>query len=346
MEGQRLALHPALVERGDQPVGEMQRRGRRRHRTGFAREHGLIVVAVGLVRRPLAGDIGRQRHLPGPLEQQLDGLVAHGSGAGSRLPRRARPRWPSRPRRNSMTSPSRTRLALRTNAHHSRRPSRLCSVAPTRASPRLPSSWAGMTRVSLNTSTSPGRRMSGRSSTLRSDSARALDQQHARRIARARGAKGDAIGRKVEVEKVDAHYCGVGRLLRRGFRQPAREPRPPVQPARARAPRPQERAFRPPLRPARAREPRPQERRFGRRRRHRTRRRRSAGAAAAGVAAGAGAAATTGGAGSGPPIVARTILVGCGRRLADRDAVDRRHALDHPAEGAVFVIQLEASARA
>src|SRR5688572_22319810 len=39
---------------------------------------------------------------------------------------------------------------------------------------------------------------------------RPLDEQQPRRIARARGAKGDAVGRKVEVEEVDAHYCGVG----------------------------------------------------------------------------------------------------------------------------------------
>src|SRR4051794_32152576 len=40
--------------------------------------------------------------------------------------------------------------------------------------------------------------------------ARPFDEEHARRVARARGTKGDAVGRKVEVEKVDAHYWGCG----------------------------------------------------------------------------------------------------------------------------------------
>ena len=67
---------PALVERGDQPVGEVQRRGRRGDRPLLAREHRLIIGAVGLVGGALAGDIGRQRHAAGALEQQLDRLVA------------------------------------------------------------------------------------------------------------------------------------------------------------------------------------------------------------------------------------------------------------------------------
>ena len=81
------------------------------------------------------------------MEQDRAGIVAGGL------------RVACTPSPNSMTSPSRTRLALRTNAHQLLRSSRLCSVAPTLASPRRPSSWAGMTRVSLNTSTSPGRRI-------------------------------------------------------------------------------------------------------------------------------------------------------------------------------------------
>ena len=63
-----------------------------------------------------------------------------------------------------------------------------------------------MTLVSLKTSTSPRpqqlrqvERLRGRRQLL------ALDQQQPRRIARARGPQGDAVGGKVEVEKVDAH---------------------------------------------------------------------------------------------------------------------------------------------
>ena len=68
------------------------------------------------------------------------------------------PRIAETPAGNSIRSPSRRRLALRTNACHRRRSIRLCSVAPMLASPRRPSSWAGITRVSLKTSRSPGLR--------------------------------------------------------------------------------------------------------------------------------------------------------------------------------------------
>ena len=43
---------PALVERRDQPGGEVQRRGRRGDRALLAREHRLVIVAVGRVGRP------------------------------------------------------------------------------------------------------------------------------------------------------------------------------------------------------------------------------------------------------------------------------------------------------
>ena len=54
----------------------MQRRGRGGDGALFLGEHGLIVVGVAGVDRPLAGDIGRQRHGAGAFEQQLDRLVA------------------------------------------------------------------------------------------------------------------------------------------------------------------------------------------------------------------------------------------------------------------------------
>ena len=75
MQRQRLALHAALVEQADQPVGEVQRGGRRGDRAFLLREHRLIILAVRLVGAALAGDIGRQRHRPRALEQQLDRLV-------------------------------------------------------------------------------------------------------------------------------------------------------------------------------------------------------------------------------------------------------------------------------
>ena len=76
MERERFALHSARVERGDQRVGEVQRGGRRGHRARFPREHRLVVVAVGGVGAALRRNIGRQRHLPGALEQHLDRLIA------------------------------------------------------------------------------------------------------------------------------------------------------------------------------------------------------------------------------------------------------------------------------
>ena len=76
-----------------------------------------------------------------------------------------------------------------------------------------------MTLVSLNTSTSPGWSSAGRSSTARSEMLVALDQQHPRRIARPRRAQRDAVGRKLEIEKVDAHQP-AGWALPRSWRRP------------------------------------------------------------------------------------------------------------------------------
>ncbi len=66
-----------------------------------------------------------------------------------------------------------------------------------------------MTRVSLTTSASPGRRKSGRSrDEAIVERAVRRDDEHARRVARAGGRERDALGRQVEVEEIDAHSQG------------------------------------------------------------------------------------------------------------------------------------------
>jgi len=56
----------ARLELGEGPLVEVQARGGRRHRAGFARIDRLIALPVGAVRRPI--DIGGQRHLAVRLE--------------------------------------------------------------------------------------------------------------------------------------------------------------------------------------------------------------------------------------------------------------------------------------
>ena len=74
-------LDACRFERGHQLGCEVKRGGGRRHRPLLPREHRLIVFGVPLVRRTLAGDIGRQRHASGAFEQHLDGLVPFESQA-------------------------------------------------------------------------------------------------------------------------------------------------------------------------------------------------------------------------------------------------------------------------
>ncbi len=145
MKRQRLPLHAAPVERFDQPIGEMQRRGRRGDCPRLSREHRLIIVAVGLVGSALACNIGGSGICPARSSSSSTGSspwkwsrIAPSSSRATALAFTPSPK--------SIKSPSRTRLALRTNAHQLLRPSRLWRVAPMLASPRRPSSCAGMTR--------------------------------------------------------------------------------------------------------------------------------------------------------------------------------------------------------
>src|SRR3546814_2658676 len=50
VQRQRLAAHARRVHRLDQPVGEVQGGGGGGNRARFGCEHGLIIVAVGVVR--------------------------------------------------------------------------------------------------------------------------------------------------------------------------------------------------------------------------------------------------------------------------------------------------------
>ena len=164
MEGQGLVADAGRGERGHQRGREMQRRGRRRDRAFLAREHRLIVVAVARVGRALAGDIGRQRHPAGALEQQLDRLVAgEGEQEGAVLGPFARHRRHVRAEIDpiAVAEP----LGIADEGAPGARP---FALVQRRADPRLaapPSSWAGMTLVSLKTSRSPRRSSAGRSRT-------------------------------------------------------------------------------------------------------------------------------------------------------------------------------------
>jgi hypothetical protein len=53
---------PARRQSCKQTLGEVQSRGRRRHRAFELREHGLIVAPVALIGCAPRGDVGRQRH--------------------------------------------------------------------------------------------------------------------------------------------------------------------------------------------------------------------------------------------------------------------------------------------
>ncbi len=71
VQGQRLVADPRLGKRRHQFGREMERRRGRGDGALLPREHRLIIGAVAVVGGAAAGDIRRQRHPPGALEQQL-----------------------------------------------------------------------------------------------------------------------------------------------------------------------------------------------------------------------------------------------------------------------------------
>ena len=74
VQSEHFAPYARYVERSDQPGGEMQRRGGRCDRAILGSEQGLVVLAILFVEFALAGNIGRQRHAAGTLQQHLDRL--------------------------------------------------------------------------------------------------------------------------------------------------------------------------------------------------------------------------------------------------------------------------------
>ena len=76
VQGQRLVANPGLSQRAQQFGGEVQSGGRRGHCAVFGGEHRLIVALVLRISRALARDVRRERHLPGAFEQQFDWLFA------------------------------------------------------------------------------------------------------------------------------------------------------------------------------------------------------------------------------------------------------------------------------
>src|SRR5260221_4086990 len=85
----------------------------------------------------------------------------------------------AKPSPKAMVSPGFTRLPPLTKARQAPPPTSRWSVTSTRAAPRMPTSRAGMTRVSLQTSKSLGRSRSGRSRMARSASAGPMTSRRA-----------------------------------------------------------------------------------------------------------------------------------------------------------------------
>ena len=205
VQGQGLAADPARVEGVEQARREVKRCGRSGDRALLARRTWSDSRRGQARRRraerrcrAAAASCRRVRAVTRPVRPRGNaGALSRPLACRTPMPRLLSPK--------SIRSPSRARFALRRNARHSRGPSRLCSVAPMLASPRLPSSCAGMTLVSLNTRTSPGRSSDGRSLNRWSASVPPATLQQPRAVARARRPQGDSVGRKVEVEKIDAH---------------------------------------------------------------------------------------------------------------------------------------------
>ena len=214
----------------------MQARGRRRDRALLAREHGLVVGAVLLVGRALArryraaAACRRARRSPGRAPARETQTTASprrprlcASTVASSWPRKqTRPSSPKRIGRRPRASwPAATKARQREPS------SRLCqrrldAAARSPRPMRRPVSRAGITRVSLTTSASPGCSRSGRSrdaAVVELGAARPAPPAAARHRA-ARRPQRDALRRQVEVEEIGAHefFSPRPRLTARGSR--------------------------------------------------------------------------------------------------------------------------------
>ena len=176
MQRHEMPLDALGVERREQLRREVQPGRRRRDGALVAGKDRLVVAAVALVVRALRGDIGRQRNMPDGMQRLVEERRRRGRS-------RAAPRRP-----RAFRSPSHRACRESRNCRHGRNgcgrrprrafpaarrpasgPARRACAASRRPAPsasprrRMPLSCAGMTLVSLKTSTSPGSSSDGRS---------------------------------------------------------------------------------------------------------------------------------------------------------------------------------------
>ena len=205
MEGQRLVADPGLGQRRHQPRREVQRGGRRGDRAFLAREHRLIIVAVARVGRAPAGDIGRQRHPAGALEQQLDRLLAvEGQQDAAVLAALVGDRGDAGAEIDpvAVAQP----LGVADEGAPGARPLALVQgrADPRLAAPALELGGDDPGVVEHQQVAGAQQAPAGRATTMIGERRRA-DLQQPRAIARACGPQRDPVGRQLEVEKVDAH---------------------------------------------------------------------------------------------------------------------------------------------
>ena len=194
----------ARVERFEQPRREVQRRGRRGDGALLAREHRLVIGAVRLVGRALRGDVGRQRHPAGALEQQLDRLVPV-----EVQQRRAVLGLLDHRRRDALAEVDRVADARPLGVAQERLPfARPLALVQRRADARLAAPPFELGRDDLGVVEHQhvaGPQQLRQLEHLTVGDLAALDQQQPRAVARPRRPQRDPLRRKLEIEQVDAH---------------------------------------------------------------------------------------------------------------------------------------------
>ena len=205
------ALDPRRTEPREQIGREVQGRGRRSDGAVLLREHRLIIAAVGIVRGALARDIGRQRHRARAFEQQLDRLFA----------------------RKEEDEAAVGQPVLGECADACAEIDRLADAQPLGvADESLPAAQVDpLVERGADAGVAPSPfELGGDDARIVEDQTVARPQplrqvahpgighrtashhKHPRRIARARRAERNALGRQIEIEGVDAHYrdraCG------------------------------------------------------------------------------------------------------------------------------------------
>ena len=193
---------------------------RRRHRALLARDRWSGSRAVALVVRALRGDVGRQRHMADRVQRLVEKRRRTDRSASVTSPpspfsttvassvpsKQALPSWPKLDAvadGQPLAGPHEGQPAVGGDAHDAAS-HRHC--AELRRAAATPLSCAGMTLVSLKTSTSPGSSSDGRSRTSgRRAPAPRLDHQQPRSVARLGRAQRDPLVGQVEIEEIDTH---------------------------------------------------------------------------------------------------------------------------------------------